>query len=146
MFKKIEELYKKHIDTLRKIASENPDLIKKCGTPPLLTASIDGWIGICDENTMNETVLFLDGNGSYNVSRVYAIDAAIKKFLLAHPELGNQVKGFEELKTVLRDAVKSEDMRYNMAKAALETAKQDFSNELTGKKIRKEMELIVYEN
>lgn len=52
----------------------------------------------------------------------------------------------EELKIVLRDAVKSEDMRYNMAKAALETAKQDFSNELTGKKIRKVMERIVYEN
>ena len=52
----------------------------------------------------------------------------------------------EELRQALNDAVGSSALRCDMSKAALKIAKKDFSNKLTGEKIRKELETIVYEN
>lgn len=67
-------VYKKHIDILRNIAKENPDLIKLCGTPHLLTANLDGWMGIADENINR----FL----SYSESRLGIIDEVVRKMIV----------------------------------------------------------------
>ena len=39
----------KYINILQEIAKENPEIIQRCGKPPILTGKIDGWIGIGDE-------------------------------------------------------------------------------------------------
>ena len=84
------KVYKKHIDILRKIAKEYPELVKQCGTPHLLTANLDNWMGLADENVGNRY-------RSYTQSRIDMFDVAIKKFLLNHRELGSQVEGFDKL-------------------------------------------------
>ncbi len=83
-------VYKKHIDILRKIAENHPELIEQCGTPHILTANLDNWMGLADENISNRY-------NSYTQSRINIFTIAIKKFLLKHKELGEQVEGFNEL-------------------------------------------------
>lgn len=93
-------VYEKHIDILRKIAKENPELIEKCGTPHILTSNLDGWLGLADEN-INER------SKSYTQSRLDMINIAIMKFLLKHEELGETVNGFEKVKAVYNRSVES---------------------------------------
>lgn len=38
-----------YIQILQEIGKENPEIIERCGKPPLLTGKIDKWIGIGDE-------------------------------------------------------------------------------------------------
>lgn len=84
-------VYGKHIEILKKIAKENPELIEKCGTPHILTANLDGWMGLADENINERTK-------SYTQSRLDIIELSIMKFLLKHEELGEKVDGFEKVK------------------------------------------------
>lgn len=85
------EVYKKHIDILRKIAIEHPELVQECGTPHLLTANLDGWMGLADENVGNRY-------RSYTENRLQIFDIAIKKYLLKHEEIGARVEGYADLK------------------------------------------------
>ena len=39
----------KYIEILESIAKDNPEIIKDCGHPPILTGKINKWIGISDE-------------------------------------------------------------------------------------------------
>ena len=72
-------VYKKHIDILRNIAKENPDLIKLCGTPHLLTANLDGWMGIADEN--------VNRSFSYSESRLGIIDEVVRKMIVDNMQI-----------------------------------------------------------
>ena len=69
-----------HLKVLRKIAKEHPEWTEKCGTPPILTADLDGWIGFADENTQNKYY-------SYSKSRTNIFVSSIMKFLIDHPEI-----------------------------------------------------------
>lgn len=84
------QVYKKHIEILQSIVHDNPELISNCGTPPLLTAKLDGWLGLADENISNRYQ-------SYTQSRVKTFDIAVKKFLLKHEEFKDEIDGFQEL-------------------------------------------------
>lgn len=87
------EAYKKHIDILRRIANDHPELIKQCGTPHLLTASLDGWMGLADENVPNTR---LSHALSYSESRVGVIIASCIKFLVNHPEIEGEIEGYRK--------------------------------------------------
>lgn len=82
-------VYKKHIEILRQIAEEHPEIIEACGTPPLLTGVLDGWIGLADENVSNRFV-------SYNQSRLEAFTFSVNKFLYEHQDIARQI-GAEEI-------------------------------------------------
>lgn len=81
--------YKKHIDILRKIAEKHPEFIDECGTPHLLTSPLDGWMGLADENVSNRGL-------SYAESRVGIIISSCMKFLANHPELKDEIDGYEK--------------------------------------------------
>ena len=63
-----------YVEILRSIASENPDIIQRCGKPPILTGTLDEWIGIGDEPLMT--------GESYTGIRAEIIEDAIKECLL----------------------------------------------------------------
>ena len=62
-----------YIHILRSIAQENPEMVKRCGKPPILTGTLDEWIGIGDEPKEKGT--------SYSKTRADAIEAALRKTL-----------------------------------------------------------------
>ncbi len=43
-----------YIQILQEIGQEYPEIIERCGKPPLLTGTIDDWIGIGDEPTVKD--------------------------------------------------------------------------------------------
>lgn len=65
----------KYINILQEIAKENPEIIQRCGKPPILTGKIDGWIGIGDEPPKK--------NGSYNSIRTRIFEDSIEEVLLS---------------------------------------------------------------
>lgn len=69
-----------YIEILRKIGIENPDILKRCGTPPLLTENIDGWIGISDEPPVDSK----GKSQSYNELRTYIIEDSIEEIALTY--------------------------------------------------------------
>lgn len=92
------KVYKKHIDILRKLSRENPDLIDQCGTPHILTAPLDGWMGLADENVSNRY-------RSYTQSRLDIFYAAIKSFLIKHPEYAAKINGFDQFQSIYNKKV-----------------------------------------
>lgn len=56
-----------YIQILKEIGEENPEIIERCGKPPLLTGTIDDWIGIGDEPVNGESFTELRANIIYNV-------------------------------------------------------------------------------
>ena len=67
----------KYIDILNEIARENPEIVSRCGQPPILTGKVNEWIGIGDEPPRDEK-----GKHSFNEIRALAIDDAIEETLL----------------------------------------------------------------
>ena len=67
----------KYIDILNEIARENPEIVSRCGQPPILTGKVNEWIGIGDEPPRDEK-----GNHSFNEIRALAIDDGIEETLL----------------------------------------------------------------
>lgn len=84
------EVYGKHIEILRKIAKENPEIIEDCGTPPLLTGVLDGWMGLADENVANRYT-------SYTQSRLQAFTYGVNKFLYEHQDVASRIDANEIL-------------------------------------------------
>lgn len=68
----------KYINILQEIAKENPEIIQRCGNPPVLTGKIDGWIGIGDEPPKKN-----GKNGSYNSIRTRIFEDSIEEVLLS---------------------------------------------------------------
>lgn len=83
-------VFLKQIEILRGIAKEHPEYIERCETPHLLTASLDGWMGIADENVDNRFQ-------SYTQSRLGLIISTCKKFILGHPEYKDEISGYDIL-------------------------------------------------
>ena len=67
-----------YIDILREIGKENPEIVQRCGTPPVLTGRIDDWIGIGDEPPKKEN----GENQSFNSIRADIIDNSVEEVLL----------------------------------------------------------------
>ena len=61
-----------YIQILQEIGKENPEMIERCGQPPLLTGKIDKWIGIGDEPI---------GRDSFTGERAKVIENVLKKVL-----------------------------------------------------------------
>lgn len=60
-----------YVEILQSIATENPDIVKRCGKPPILTGTLDEWIGIGDEPST--------GASSYTQERAEIIEDAIRQ-------------------------------------------------------------------
>ena len=92
------ETYRKHIDILRKIAKNHPEIIEECGTPPLLTGNLDGWMGLADENVTNRYV-------SYTQSRLKAFSKSVSRYVYEHQELAEELgdSGISEIYEILSD-------------------------------------------
>lgn len=99
--------FKKHIEILRKIAIENPELLESCGTPHFLTANLDGWMGIADECDKFMT--------SYTQNMLNIFDISFKKFLIKNPEISQELEAYEELsyykETTERNLIKRQEIR-----------------------------------
>lgn len=67
-----------YINILQEIAQENPEIIQRCGKPPVLTGKIDGWIGIGDEPPKKN-----GKNSSYNSIRTRIFEDSIEEVLLS---------------------------------------------------------------
>ena len=80
---------KKHLEILRQIAIENPKFLESCNTPHLLTANLDGWIGIAYECNKPFT--------SYTRNMLDIFDIAFKKFLIKNPEISKEIEADEVL-------------------------------------------------
>lgn len=78
------EAYKSHIEILRKIAEEHPEIVKDCGTPPMLSGVLDGWIGLADENVANRYI-------SYTQSRLDMLKRSINRYICTNPEFVSQI-------------------------------------------------------
>lgn len=124
-------VYKMHIDILRKIAEENPQLISECGTPHLLTSRLDGWMGLADENVSNRYK-------SYTQSRIGLILSACTKYLLNHPEFKDEVDGYEKMYNHYTSSYRSAE---NMADLRIKKGKLTISQreQFVKEKINKEL-------
>lgn len=92
------ETYEKHIEILRKIAKNHPEIIEECGTPPLLTGNLDGWMGLADENVANRYV-------SYTESRLKVFSKSISRYVYEHEELAEELSdaGISDIYEMLSD-------------------------------------------
>ncbi len=67
-----------YLNILQEIKQENPEIINRCGEPPIATGKLDGWIGIGDEPPR-------DKNGklqSYNILRANIFEDSIEEIVL----------------------------------------------------------------
>ena len=62
-----------YIQILQEIGKENPEMIERCGQPPLLTGKIDKWIGIGDEPLIS--------GSSFTGERADVIEYVLKKIV-----------------------------------------------------------------
>lgn len=100
--------FKRHIEILRKIAKENPELIEKCGTPHLLTANLDNWMGIADECDRFMT--------SYTQNMLDIFDISFKKFLINNPEISHKLGADESLESYIYDVKRMREKMYSPEK------------------------------
>lgn len=81
-----DENFKKHINILRDIAYDYPDLKNECGTPHILTAILDGWLGLADEYKLTR---------SYNEMIQSLLIKTLNQYIYEHEELRNKVPSFD---------------------------------------------------
>ncbi len=67
-----------YISVLQEIAQEHSDIMERCGQPPILTGTINNWIGIGDEPPIKAN----GDNQSYNSLRADIFESAIEETLL----------------------------------------------------------------
>lgn len=115
---------KKHIEILREIAIENQELLEFCETPHLLTANLDGWMGVADEPNKYLT--------SYTQNMLNIFDIAFKKFLINNPKISQKIGAHEELSYYRKEAEK--DLKY-----AQETRKETWSPEKYQEELEKKL-------
>lgn len=78
-----------YIQILQEIGKENPEMIERCGQPPLLTGKIDKWIGIGDEPLIS--------GRSFTGERADVIEDGLKKVVPKIEEDGFTIYKTEEL-------------------------------------------------
>ena len=123
-----------YLKILEEIKKEEPEIVKRAQTPPMLTGKIDGWIGYGSEPKLDE-----DGNtNSFNNIRSGIIQNAISKetikWLRENKELTKENTGLNEYLTKqIFDDIKD---KYRMVKSVDEP---EFQEKLL-KRLEKEIE------
>lgn len=126
----------KYLEILEEIKKEEPEIIKRAQTPPMLTGKIDGWIGYGSEPSLDENG---KNTKSFNSSRSGIIQNAISKetikWLRESKELTKEDLGLNEYLTKqISDDIKD---KYNrMDKSVYEP---EFQEKLL-KRLEKEIE------
>lgn len=125
-----------YMEILEEIKKEEPEIIKRAQTPPMLTGKIDGWIGYGSEPSLDENG---KNTKSFNSSRSGIIQNAISKetikWLRENKELTKEDLGLNEYLTKqISDDIKD---KYNrMDKSVYEP---EFQEKLL-KRLEKEIE------
>ena len=126
----------KYLEILEEIKKEEPEIIKRAQTPPMLTGKIDGWIGYGSEPSLDENG---KNTKSFNSSRSGIIQNAISKetikWLRENKELTKEDLGLNEYltKQIFDDIIKD---KYRMVKSVYEP---EFQEKLL-KRLEKEIE------
>ena len=126
----------KYLEILEEIKKEEPEIIKRAQTPPMLTGKIDGWIGYGSEPSLDENG---KNTKSFNSSRSGIIQNAISKetikWLRENKELTKEDLGLNEYltKQIFDDIIKD---KYRMVKSVDEP---EFQEKLL-KRLEKEIE------
>ena len=115
----------KYLEILEEIKKEEPEIIKRAQTPPMLTGKIDGWIGYGSEPKLDE-----DGKNtnSFNSVRSGIIQNAISKetikWIRENKELTKEDTGLNEYltKQIYDDIIKD---KYRMYKSVYEPEFQE---------------------
>ena len=113
----------KYLEILEEIKKEEPEIVKRAQTPPMLTGKIDGWIGYGSEPKLDE-----DGNtNSFNNVRSGIIQNAISKetikWIRENKELTKENTGLNEYLTKqIFDDIKD---KYRMVKSVDEPEFQE---------------------
>ena len=124
----------KYLEILEEIKKEEPEIVKRAQTPPMLTGKIDGWIGYGSEPKLDE-----DGNtNSFNNVRSGIIQNAISKetikWIRENKELTKEDLELNEYLTKqISDEIKN---KYRMYK----TVHEDQFQEKLLKRLEKEIE------
>jgi PREDICTED: rCG54054-like len=127
----------KYLEILEEIKKEEPEIVKRAQTPPMLTGKIDGWIGYGSEPSLDENG---KNTKSFNSSRSGIIQNAISKetikWLRENKELTKEDLGLNEYLTKqISDDIKDKD-KYRMDKSFDEP---EFQEKLL-KRLEKEIE------
>lgn len=127
----------KYLEILEEIKKEEPEIIKRAQTPPMLTGKIDGWIGYGSEPSLDENG---KNTKSFNSSRSGIIQNAISKetikWIRENKELTKEDTGLNEYLTKqIFDDIKDKD-KYRMDKSFDEP---EFQEKLL-KRLEKEIE------
>ena len=115
----------KYLEILEEIKKEEPEIVKRAQTPPMLTGKIDGWIGYGSEPKLDE-----DGKNtnSFNSVRSGIIQNAISKetikWIRENKELTKEDTGLNEYltKQIYDDIIKD---KYRMYKSVYEPKFQE---------------------
>ena len=106
-----------YIQILQEIGKENPEMIERCGQPPLLTGKIDKWIGIGDEPLIS--------GSSFTGERADVIEDVLKKVV---PQI--EKDGFTIYKTEGLDYdVIREELKRAFANKGINIDTLSFNNE-----------------
>ncbi len=115
----------KYLEILEEIKKEEPEIVKRAQTPPMLTGKIDGWIGYGSEPSLDENG---KNTKSFNSSRSGIIQNAISKetikWLRENKELTKEDTGLNEYltKQIFDDIIKD---KYRMDKSVYEPEFQE---------------------
>ena len=114
-----------YMEILEEIKKEEPEIVKRAQTPPMLTGKIDGWIGYGSEPSLDENG---KNTKSFNSSRSGIIQNAISKetikWLRENKELTKEDTGLNEYltKQIFDDIIKD---KYRMDKSVYEPEFQE---------------------
>ena len=125
----------KYLEILEEIKKEEPEIVKRAQTPPMLTGKIDGWIGYGSEPPLDENG---KNTNSFNNVRSGIIQNAISKetikWIRENKELRKEDLGLNEYLTKqIYDDIKD---KYRMYKSVYEP---EFQEKLL-KRLEKEIE------
>lgn len=126
----------KYLEILEEIKKEEPEIVKRAQTPPMLTGKIDGWIGYGSEPSLDENG---KNTKSFNSSRSGIIQNAISKetikWLRENKELTKEDLGLNEYLTKqISDDIKD---KYNRMDKSVD--EPEFQEKLL-KRLEKEIE------
>lgn len=114
----------KYLEILEEIKKEEPEIVKRAQTPPMLTGKIDGWIGYGSEPSLDENGKHTN---SFNSIRSGIIQNAISKetikWIRENKELTKEDSGLNEYLTKqISDDIKD---KYRMYKSVYEPEFQE---------------------
>ena len=115
----------KYLEILEEIKKEEPEIVKRAQTPPMLTGKIDGWIGYGSEPKLDE---YGKNTNSFNSVRSGIIQNAISKetikWIRENKELTKEDTGLNEYltKQIYDDIIKD---KYRMYKSVYEPEFQE---------------------